>query len=109
MAFDFTGFLPGFGYLTAADPLTIPRRATPRPRLPAGTVALAGEWSGIYPQTGPGGWQCIGRTDRRTFDLRRDPAAELLPGRQVRFDPVRQVGTIDLAAAPSQAACRRAA
>jgi len=82
----FCGFSPGFGYLTqpGAD-WDVPRRATPRTRVPPGAVALAGEFSGVYPRESPGGWQLIGRTDVAVFDLARDPAALLRPGTRVRF------------------------
>jgi len=82
----FTGFAPGFGYLTGGDPrLDVPRRASPRTRVPAGSVGLAGVYSGVYPRRSPGGWQLIGRTDVRLFDVDRDPPALLAPGRRVRF------------------------
>ena len=82
----FCGFSPGFGYLTqpGAD-WNVPRRATPRTRVPPGAVALAGEFSGVYPRESPGGWQLIGRTDVAVFDLAREPAALLRPGTRVRF------------------------
>lgn len=82
----FCGFAPGFGYLTAdSGSWDVPRRATPRTRLPAGSVALAGEFSGVYPRASPGGWQLIGHTDVDVFDLDREPAALLRPGVRVRF------------------------
>jgi KipI family sensor histidine kinase inhibitor len=82
----FCGFAPGFGYLTQPGTAwDVPRRATPRTRVPAGAVALAGEFSGVYPRESPGGWQLIGRTDVAVFDLARDPAALLRPGTRVRF------------------------
>lgn len=82
----FTGFAPGFGYLVGDDPLfDVPRRATPRARVPAGSVALAGPYSGVYPRESPGGWQLIGRTDVALWDLDRDPPALLQPGTTVRF------------------------
>jgi len=85
----FTGFAPGFGYLIGGDPrLTVPRRSTPRTRIPAGSVGLAGEFSGVYPNDSPGGWQLIGHTEMRTWDLGRDPPALLLPGVQVHFEAV---------------------
>ena len=60
----FTGFAPGFGYLVGDDPVfDVPRRPTARTRIPAGSVALAGTFSGVYPRESPGGWQLIGRTD----------------------------------------------
>lgn len=82
----FTGFAPGFGYLVGGDPrLAVPRRAEPRPRVAAGSVALAGPYSGIYPTESPGGWQIVGHTDAVLWDLRRDPPALLRPGLRVRF------------------------
>jgi KipI family sensor histidine kinase inhibitor len=82
----FCGFSPGFGYLTQRGAVwDVPRRATPRTRVPAGSVALAGEFSGVYPRESPGGWQLIGRTDVPVFDLARDPAALFRPGTRVRF------------------------
>jgi KipI family sensor histidine kinase inhibitor len=82
----FCGFAPGFGYLTqpGAD-WDVPRRDNPRTKVPPGAVALAGEFSGVYPRESPGGWQLIGHTDVAVFDLSRDPAALLRPGNQVRF------------------------
>lgn len=86
---SFCGFAPGFGYLTGGDPrLVVPRRDEPRTRVPAGSVALAGEFSAVYPSTSPGGWQLIGRTDLVMFDPDREPAALLSPGCTVRFVPV---------------------
>ncbi|MEV6630185.1 allophanate hydrolase subunit 1 [Actinoplanes sp. NPDC051470] len=85
----FTGFAPGFGYLIGGDPrLTVPRRSSPRTRIPAGSVALAGPYSGVYPNESPGGWQLIGRTELRIWDLDRDPPALLTPGVRVRFQAV---------------------
>jgi KipI family sensor histidine kinase inhibitor len=82
----FGGFAPGFSYLTGGDPrLHVPRRDTPRTRVPAGAVGLAGEFSGVYPRSSPGGWQLIGRTDLPMWDSTRQPAALLLPGTVVRF------------------------
>ncbi|MEO3754060.1 allophanate hydrolase subunit 1 [Streptomyces sp. B6B3] len=84
----FCGFSPGFGYLTGlADRYAVPRRATPRTRVPAGSVALAGPYAGVYPSASPGGWQLIGSTDARFWDPARDPAALLAPGTRVRFLP----------------------
>ena len=82
----FCGFAPGFSYLTGdgGDP-AVPRRATPRPTVPAGSVALAGPWTGVYPTTSPGGWQLIGTTDAVLWDQDRDPPALLPPGTRVRF------------------------
>lgn len=87
----FTGFAPGFGYLTGGDPrLAVPRRASPRPEVPAGAVGLAGEFSGVYPRASPGGWQLIGRTDAVLWSADRDPPALLRPGTVVRFRSVRE-------------------
>ena len=84
----FLGFAPGFPYLVGLDPaLHVPRRATPRTRVPAGSVGLAGEQTGIYPQPTPGGWQLIGRTDVVLFDPLRDPPALLAAGDRLRFVP----------------------
>lgn len=85
----FTGFAPGFGYLVGGDTrLVVPRRATPRAVVPAGSVGLAGEYSGVYPRASPGGWQIIGRTDAVFWDADRTPPALLRPGVQVRFVPL---------------------
>ncbi|MDQ3526513.1 MAG: allophanate hydrolase subunit 1 [Actinomycetota bacterium] len=85
----FSGFAPGFGYLTAASGTwQVPRRRTPRTAVPAGSVALAGEFSGVYPRATPGGWQLIGRTALSVFDLLRDPPALLAPGTRVHFEDV---------------------
>lgn len=82
----FAGFSPGFAYLVGGDHrLTVPRRDTPRTRVPSGSVALAGEFSGVYPRDSPGGWQLIGRTAIAMWELDRDPPALLLPGVRVRF------------------------
>ena len=86
----FTGFSPGFGYLrTQSDWPAVSRRESPRTRVPAGSVALAGNYAGIYPRDSPGGWQLIGSTRLDLFDPDRDPPALLWPGRMVRF---REVG-----------------
>jgi KipI family sensor histidine kinase inhibitor len=85
----FGGFAPGFGYLSGLpDDLHVPRRATPRTRVPAGSVALAGPFAGVYPQASPGGWQLVGRTDAVLFDVDREPPALLVPGTPVRFRDV---------------------
>ena len=82
----FGGFAPGFAYLSGGDPrLRVPRRAEPRPLVPAGAVGLAGEFSGIYPRASPGGWQLIGRTPVALWDPDREPPALLRPGWWVRF------------------------
>ncbi|MBP5864935.1 allophanate hydrolase subunit 1 [Streptomyces scabiei] len=82
----FCGFAPGFGYLTGL-PREVPRRATPRTAVPAGSVALAGPYTGVYPRASPGGWQLIGTTDAVLWDTARVPAALLAPGTRVRFTP----------------------
>jgi KipI family sensor histidine kinase inhibitor len=81
----FCGFSPGFGYLTGRGEWDVPRRKSPRTKVPAGAVGLAGEFSGVYPRESPGGWQLLGRTDVKIFDQDRDPAALFHPGRRVRF------------------------
>lgn len=83
----FTGFAPGFAYLTGGDELlrTLPRRSSPRTRIPAGAVAAAGGFSGIYPKASPGGWQLLGQTLTPMWDVQRDPPALLQPGQRVRF------------------------
>ncbi|MFV0294307.1 MAG: 5-oxoprolinase/urea amidolyase family protein [Paracoccus sp. (in: a-proteobacteria)] len=82
----FNGFAPGFCYLTGGDPdLNVPRRSNPRTEIPAGSVALAGAFSGVYPQSSPGGWQIIGTTPVPMWDLGRAPPAWLTPGDTVRF------------------------
>lgn len=82
----FCGFAPGFGYLTGGDPaLNVPRRKTPRTRIPAGAVAMAGGFTGVYPQSSPGGWQIIGTTTLKMWDLSRTPPALFQPGYHVRF------------------------
>ncbi|MFD9501252.1 allophanate hydrolase subunit 1 [Streptomyces sp. NPDC060035] len=84
----FCGFAPGFGYLTGLPGhLRVPRRATPRTRVPAGALALAGPYTGVYPRSSPGGWQLIGRMPEpgALWDPGREPAALLGPGSRVRF------------------------
>lgn len=84
----FTGFAPGFGYLVSdAWPFDVPRRATPRTRVPTGAVGLAGAFSGAYPRETPGGWQLIGTTAATLFDPDADTPALLAPGTRVRFVP----------------------
>lgn len=80
------GFMPGFPYLLGLDPiLQAQRRASPRPRVPAGSVAIGGAQTGIYPRELPGGWQLIGRTPLVLFDAQREPPALLRPGQRLRF------------------------
>ncbi|MCT4701380.1 5-oxoprolinase/urea amidolyase family protein [Enterobacteriaceae bacterium H20N1] len=98
----FTGFAPGFAYMVSDNGgWRIPRRSTPRTRIPAGSVALAGEFSGIYPQASPGGWQLIGQTELQMWDMAREQPALLLPGAQVRFvDGAAGAKTISLPSRP---------
>ncbi|BCJ38973.1 allophanate hydrolase [Actinocatenispora thailandica] len=85
----FCGFSPGFGYLTGLPAeFAVPRRDSPRPRVPAGAVGLAGEYSGVYPSPSPGGWRLIGRTGAVLFDPSASPPALLTPGTRVRFRAV---------------------
>ncbi|HET7477011.1 MAG TPA: allophanate hydrolase subunit 1 [Dermatophilaceae bacterium] len=85
----FCGFQPGFAYLTGLpERLRLPRRAVPRTHVPAGSVAVAGEYAGVYPRAGPGGWHLLGRTGLVLFDPAREPAALLAPGMRVRFEAV---------------------
>ncbi|MFD8523888.1 allophanate hydrolase subunit 1 [Streptomyces capillispiralis] len=89
----FCGFAPGFGYLTGLPPrYDVPRRPTPRTAVPAGSVALAGPYTGVYPRSSPGGWQLIGTTGLVLWDHTRVPAALLSPGTRVRFVPVAATG-----------------
>lgn len=82
----FCGFAPGFGYLAGTKfDWDTPRRESPRTKVPAGSLALAGEFTGVYPRESPGGWQLIGHSLVDIFDLDRDPAALLAPGNAVRF------------------------
>lgn len=83
------GFVPGFAYLGELDPaLELARRGTPRKRVPAGSVAIAGRQTAVYPLDTPGGWHLLGHTDVPLFDPSRDPPALLHPGDLVRFEPV---------------------
>ena len=82
----FTGFAPGFAYLTGLDSaLRLPRRSSPRPKVPAGSLAIADTYTAVYPRSSPGGWHLIGTTDAVLFDPSRNPPALLAPGIQVRF------------------------
>jgi KipI family sensor histidine kinase inhibitor len=83
---DFCGFAPGFAYLSGLPAeLSVARLPTPRPRVPAGSVALADTYAGIYPTSSPGGWRLVGHTDVVLFDPDRSPPALLTPGTRVRF------------------------
>jgi KipI family sensor histidine kinase inhibitor len=84
----FIGFAPGFAYLgELPERLVVPRLATPRVRVPAGSVAIAGAMTAAYPHASAGGWRLLGRTDARLFDPAADPPARLRPGDRVRFEP----------------------
>jgi KipI family sensor histidine kinase inhibitor len=86
---EFSGFAPGFGYLVGdLGGLEMPRRDSPRTRIPPGSVGLAGPYTGVYPRPSPGGWQLIGSTAEVMWDPDRDPPALLVPGRRVRFAAV---------------------
>lgn len=86
----FIGFSPGFPYLIGLPPeLELRRLAEPRTQVPAGSVAIAGPFAGVYPSATPGGWRLIGRTEEPLFDPRRDPPARFAAGDQVRFAPQR--------------------
>lgn len=82
----FCGFAPGFAYLTGLPKvLHVPRLSTPRASVPAGSVAIAAEYSGVYPRSSPGGWRILGSTSIELFDVTRTPPALLAPGDRVRF------------------------
>jgi KipI family sensor histidine kinase inhibitor len=82
----FCGFAPGFAYLSGLpEALQVPRREEPRAKVPAGSVGLAGTFTGVYPRSSPGGWQLIARTEEQLWDVDRDPPALLSPGTRVRF------------------------
>lgn len=84
----FCGFAPGFAYCTGLPgELTVPRLESPRTRVPAGSVGLAGTFTGVYPTPSPGGWRLVGRTTLVLWDPDRDPPATLPPGTRVRFVP----------------------
>jgi KipI family sensor histidine kinase inhibitor len=88
----FGGFAPGFTYLVGENPsLNVPRRKSPRTGVPAGSVALGGAFSAVYPRQSPGGWQLIGRTSARMWDLERESPALVRPGDTVRYVAVREV------------------
>jgi len=86
------GFLPGFAYLgSVPEPLRLPRRATPRARVPAGSVAIASDMTAVYPLESPGGWHLIGSTPVVLWDMARQEEPLLKPGDRVRFVPVDSV------------------
>jgi len=86
----FCGFSPGFAYLSGlpGDLAEVPRRGSPRTRVPAGSVALAGRWCGVYPGATPGGWRLLGHTDATLWDPAQAEPALLAPGTRVRFEDV---------------------
>lgn len=89
----FCGFAPGFSYLVGGDPgLHMPRLDEPRTQVPAGSVAIAGEFSAVYPHASPGGWRLLGRTSAQMWDLERPSPALAPPGAAVRFEAVRASG-----------------
>jgi len=98
----FVGFAPGFAYLVGlpSELASVPRRPTPRPSVPGGSVALAGGFAGIYPQTSPGGWHLVGRTDKRLFDPERPPYSALKAGDLVRLRAA-EVPEVATVAAPT--------
>lgn len=82
----FLGFTPGWAYLVGLAPsLRLPRRSTPRTSVTAGSVAIANEFTGVYPTLSPGGWHLLGHTDERMFDVNRDKPALVMAGDRVRF------------------------
>lgn len=83
------GFVPGFAYMGRVDAsIAVPRHRVPRERVPAGSVGIAGEQTGVYPVASPGGWQLIGRAASVMFDPDRTPPSLLTPGDLVRFMPI---------------------
>ena len=85
----FIGFAPGFAYISGIPAtLRVPRRSRPRPRVAAGSVALADQFTGVYPRESPGGWQLIGRTTVPMWNPNSEPASYFMPGDQVRFVPI---------------------
>ena len=98
----FAGFAPGFGYMVGENQvLEVPRRSSPRTAVPAGSVALAGNYSAVYPRSSPGGWQLIGRTGARMWDLNRADPALASPGHRVQFRAVRNAVTLAAEAEPA--------
>ncbi|MDR6414791.1 5-oxoprolinase/urea amidolyase family protein [Pseudarthrobacter sulfonivorans] len=107
----FGGFAPGFGYMVGENQaLEVPRRSSPRTAVPAGSVALAGNYSAVYPRKSPGGWQLIGRTAAHMWDLSREQPALAAPGDRVQFRAVRElieVAAPRVAASDSEALAAR--
>ncbi|PDT05463.1 urea amidolyase family protein [Rhizobium sp. M1] len=106
----FTGFAPGFAYMTSDDPdFDLPRRKSPRVRIPAGSVALGGKFGGVYPSDSPGGWQLIGTTPLKMWDIKRPRAALLAPGDRVHFREIAKGALVAAAAVPEPEAVQPAA
>jgi KipI family sensor histidine kinase inhibitor len=104
-AVGWLGFSPGFGYLTGLDPaLHVPRLPTPRTKVPAGSVAIAGPLAAVYPTASPGGWRLIGRTSVRLWDTTREPPAAFSPGLRVTFRPVTELPPAPAPREPHRAA-----
>ena len=100
----FAGFAPGFGYMVGENQaLSVPRRSSPRTAVPAGSVALAGNYSAVYPRSSPGGWQLIGRTGAKMWDLDREQPALASPGHRVQYRAVREVVTLAPGHTPASA------
>lgn len=100
----FGGFAPGFAYLAGENQrLEVPRRESPRTAVPAGSVALAGNFSAIYPRQSPGGWQLIGRTAARMWDLDREQPALVVPGNRVQYKAVREIVEMGASRAENEA------
>jgi KipI family sensor histidine kinase inhibitor len=98
----FTGFAPGFAYMTCDDPgFDVPRRKTPRVRVPAGSVAIAGRFGGVYPSDSPGGWQILGKTPLKMWDTDRPRPALLAPGDRVRFRDMGKRATAPISHKPT--------
>jgi KipI family sensor histidine kinase inhibitor len=96
---ELVGFLPGFAYLGGLpERLRLPRLATPRPRVAAGSVGVAGAQAGVYPLESPGGWRIVGRTPARPYDPRRPEPVVWRAGDRVRFEPVDEAAFAELAA-----------
>ncbi|MGK3955263.1 5-oxoprolinase/urea amidolyase family protein [Arthrobacter sp. R4] len=103
----FGGFAPGFGYMVGENQvLEVPRRSSPRTAVPAGSVALAGNYSAVYPRKSPGGWQLIGRTAAHMWDLSREQPALAAPGDRVQFRAVRELVEVAPQSTASDAARR---
>ena len=86
---DMIGFMPGFAYVSGIDPsFSISRRPAPRPRLPAGSIGISGNYTGLYALAGPGGWPIIGKTDLSLFDPDADDPFLLQPGQRIKFEAV---------------------